>query len=177
MLSIGLARSEGTDGLSLSQIRRSACADAVRAALSRGPARRIPALFIWMNDIEATSRDAYRPMDGTAMSNWLATFTAIRHVLFAIRVAGNRMAGFLRSAASTAPAALYELGIRDRSAKSRHQQVCCGAWPRYAWDHLNLVRVPCDGQQCARHPRAYAAGFATEGRNRSGYLHHRSSTT
>ncbi len=128
-------------------------------------------MFVWMNDIEATSQDVpYRPMDGTAMSNWLATITGDpTRVLFAIRIAGkSEAAGFLLLSGINSTNRSCELGIRigresDRNHGIGKAAVALGL--AYAWDHLNLVRVHLRVMASNdRAIRAYkAAGFATEG--------------
>lgn len=131
-------------------------------------------MYVWLNDIEATSQDIpYRPTDGTAMSTWLASFSADQsRVLFAIRLAGKpESVGFLLLSGINSTNRSAELGIRIGRETDRNRGVGKAAVALgldYAWNHLNLVRVHLRVMaENARAVAAYeAAGFATEGRHK-----------
>jgi len=132
-------------------------------------------LFLWTNDIETSAMDLpYRPTDGVAFANWLASLAADpTKVLFAIRVAGRPHAvGSLMLTSIHLVNRCADLGIRIGAEQDRGLGVGTAAVSLgldYAWQHLNLIRVQLRAlADNARAITAYRrAGFSVEGRHAS----------
>ncbi|MEI9989395.1 MAG: GNAT family protein [Rhizomicrobium sp.] len=130
-------------------------------------------LFLWTNDIETAGLDLpYRPIDGVAFANWLATAASDQsRVVFAIRAAGRAQAvGTLMLSGIHPVNRCADLGIRIGVEQDRGKGIGAAAVSLgldYAWDHLNLMRVQL--RVLADNERAIAAyrraGFAAEGRH------------
>lgn len=130
-------------------------------------------LFIWMNDVEATSHDcAWRPTDHATFAKWLANFTSDpTRVMFMIRMAGRaHAAGYVILSSIQATYRSAELGIRIGGEADRGRGIGKAAVALaldYAWNHLNLVRV--ELRVLVRNERAIgayrSAGFGIEGRH------------